>query len=220
MADFWKTQANIDRYNQKHAVQQGEIERYLGHLSLTPSDSFVDFGCGKGDFLLAAADQVRTVLGIDATPAQIEEARQAVIGKPNVEVMLADFLSFDPGERRFTKGSARKSLHHLTDSEKKTFCRKIGACFEGGSLFVIEDGMYPFPKEELENRMPEILEEASRYYGERWETIRTDLISTMREEYPTGHRVWEEALDEGGFDLVSYEPITSFYGRILARKRG
>lgn len=220
MADFWKTQTNINRYNQQHAYQQGEVERYLGHLELTSSDSFVDFGCGKGDFLLAAADMVRTALGIDATPAQIEEARQTVAGKPNVELLLTDFLSFEPGERRFTKGSGRKSLHHLTDEEKRTFCRKIGACFEPGSLLLIEDGMYPFPKEELESRMPEVLEEAARYYGERWETIKPDLLSAMRDEFPTGHRVWEAALNEGGWEMVSYEPITSFYGRILARKRG
>ncbi|HBN07307.1 MAG TPA: hypothetical protein DD435_01220 [Cyanobacteria bacterium UBA8530] len=220
MADgFWQGKVNAERYNNCHAISRsGEIPDYLSFLELAPSDRFVDFGCGKGDFLAQAAEQVAQALGIDATPHQIELARQALRDKPNVELIQADLATWEPGDRAFTKGSARKSLHHLTDEKKEVFFERMGRHFVEGGLFLIEDGMFPFRREELSQRMKGILIEAAAFYRERWPVIERDFISCHEEEFPTGIEALEGFLHGGGFEILFSTPITSFYGRILARK--
>jgi ubiquinone/menaquinone biosynthesis C-methylase UbiE len=64
-------------------------------LRLTGSTVFVDLGCGKGDYVMAVADQIGAggkIYGIDAWQPAIDELRQSVedVGLTNVNPLLAD----------------------------------------------------------------------------------------------------------------------------------
>jgi ubiquinone/menaquinone biosynthesis C-methylase UbiE len=70
-------------------------------LRLTGSTVFVDLGCGKGDYVMAVADQIGAggkIYGIDAWQPAIDELRQSVedVGLTNVQPMLADVTDMVP----------------------------------------------------------------------------------------------------------------------------
>ncbi|MBI4859142.1 MAG: class I SAM-dependent methyltransferase [Candidatus Riflebacteria bacterium] len=218
MSDPWKSGRYVDRYNELYGFAAADAQTFLKPLELAAGDTYVDFGCGQGVALRVAASTVARVLGVDVSPQQAARARELVGPLANVQVQECPFLLCDLSGYRFTKGSARKALHHLTDPEKRQFFGRIGASFEDGALFLIEDGIFDFDRSELEQRLPAVLAEAEGFYGERWSKMSSDFLVTMRDEFPTGFCTWETSLAEGGFTVVQRTRATSFLGTILARK--
>ncbi|HNV71737.1 MAG TPA: class I SAM-dependent methyltransferase, partial [Candidatus Ozemobacteraceae bacterium] len=145
-------------------------------------------------------------------------ARRNLSDCPNVEIVHTSFLDVRLPANSYCRGWARKALHHLTDPEKDRFFRSVGPAFQPDSLFLLEDGMFDFARERLEDEWPRVLREAEHYYGDRWAAIRADVEHTLRHEFPTGAERWAEALRCGGFVPVSVTQRTCFYGAILARK--
>jgi len=226
MSEPWRGTALPEHYNRLFAFSDAEIAAYLAPLELRDDDVFIDFGCGQGVALAAACRLVKRVIGVDLSGPQLELARQnlapvcaaSAASRPTVELREIDFLRFDPRGECYTKGAARKSLHHLTDDEKSDFFRRIGAAFPVGGLFYIEDGMFDFERGRLEDEMPRIIADAETYYGERWPAIREDVLGTFRNEFPTSRKAWMNALRAGGFEPTMIWRRTCFYGGILGRK--
>lgn len=219
MADeIWKTQQYAEHYNTLYCQNPKAVTACLGHLSLTSEDVFIDLGCGKGDILGEAARIVKHAIGLDISAPQIELAREATRGFDNVSFIESPFLEAQLERTDITKAVGRKSLHHLTDPEKAQFFKLLGSHFRPGGLFIIEDGIFDFKKEEIAAKWPGIIPEAEAYYGENWEAIREDFRACLFEEYTTGADAWMHALVQGGFEIVNHWQVTSFYGGILARK--
>lgn len=216
--ESWKKEDYVDRYNNIYGMVSDEVAVYLSHLKMNEKDSLVDFGCGDGTILVSAAGMVRQAMGVDCSVRQVELAKENSRNIPNVKIINGSFLGCDLTGYNFTKGCARKALHHLTDDEKSVFFSRISANFVPGSLFLIEDGIFDFDRSELEKKFPQIMEEAGPFYGERWELIKKDFIITLREEFPTGRKEWEKALSAGGFKVIERWQKTSFYGGLLAMK--
>jgi len=214
----WKKKESAERYNELYDLPAEDAERYLRLLGLREGDVFVDFGCGRGDMLALAAAKVRTAVGVDVSPQQIALARERLRGIGNVEFVEASFEGFDAAGRRFTKGFARKALHHLDDEGKAAFFRRLGSVFEAGGLFLLEDAVYSFDRKELDARMPELLKELEAYFGERWAAKKDDVLHMLRHEFPTGHNAWAAALEAGGFQVVERWQTTGFLGGFLARR--
>jgi SAM-dependent methyltransferase len=219
MADSWK------RWEEAGPAAQGSIDgealgRHIANLCLGPQDVLADFGCGSGELLAAASPLVKAATGIDVSPPQVERARQRLKGLDNVQVILSPFLEWNPQGMTYSRGSARKALHHLTDDEKFRFFVNAGLHFQPGSLFVVEDVLFAFEKEEQNEMMPRVEMEARDFYGPRWEKARDIFLHTLFQEFPTGKRVMEEAMRGGGFQPVEWKPVTCFYGILTARKAG
>ena len=205
-------------YNEHLKFAPQEIAQYLRRLDLRSGDALLDFGCGNGELLRHAAPLVAFAAGVDVSPEQAALARKAVEGLPNAQIIQAAFLDCELPDRVFTKGSARKSLHHLTDAEKPLFFRRIGAKFASGALFQIEDAVFDFPKKELDAQWPRIQREAAAFYGPRWQGMEKLFESTLRDEFPSDFAALSAALAEGGFKVVKREQPACFYAVVLAQK--
>lgn len=214
----WKDRGFVAHYNTLYGLSESEARPFLTRLDLKPSDSLVDFGCGDGSFLALTAPLVAKAVGVDGSPHQVELARQRLKALPQAEVVASGFLDFDPAGRTFTKAFSRKALHHLTDPEKQAFLRKVGPSFSAGALFLIEDGMFTFRREELAAHMPQVLSEAAVYFGEAWGAKQGDFLHLLREEHATGQDFWVEALAAAGFLVLERWNKNCFLGGLLAAK--
>ena len=214
----WQDREFVDWYNKHLRFEKEQLDAYLALLDLGSEDSFVDFGCGNGSLLEKVAPLVKNAVGLDGSEEQLRQAREKLHGSANVELINAGFLDCDLSGWVFTRASARKALHHLPDAEKKIFFRRISEHFAAGALFVLEDGIYDFDIERLAEHKDSILVEAKAYYGPRWDMIKDAFIKTITEEFPTDKANWLSAFSQGGFELVTYQRVTSFYGKILTRK--
>lgn len=214
---LWDTENYIDRYNRLYPLRQKEIDDFINILRLNTSDVLVDFGCGNGDFLSKASLLVHQSVGIDCSLKQINEARQKV-SSPQTQFICSSFLEYNYNNFQFTKAFSRSALHHLTDSEKKTFLKMIGPSFAKNALFLLYDAIFSFDRILLHQKKEELVKEAKRHYGEEWKLKQEDILNTWFNEYPTDINTWRDAFREGGFTIEQYTPITSFIGRVVARK--
>jgi len=216
--DDWRSEGFVSHYNRLYGPGRAEVAAYLARLRLVPGDVFVDFGCGQGDMLAVAAETVQTVVGVDVSPQQLALARERLEGRSGARLIESAFLDFRWDGEPFTKGAARKALHHLDDQQKGEFLRQVAPHFAPGALFILEDGVFDFDRAELEARMPAVLEEAAVYYQDAWEAKRKDFVECLRHEFPTGRNAWEGAFAGAGFEIVDRWQASSFYGGLLARK--
>ena len=216
--DVWRDKEFVNRFNDVYKISSKEMSYSIKTLSLQQCDNLIDFGCGSGELLKAVASKVNSAIGIDHSVEQIKRASINLKELTNVKVIRAEFLNCETPEYKQTRGHARKSLHHLNDADKILFFQRISHFFESGALFVIEDGVYDFPKNEVSKRMPEIIKQASLHYGSRWELMKKDFLYYLSEEFPTDHISWEQALNAGGFSVISRVQQTCFFGTIIAKK--
>lgn len=216
----WRDPGFVAHYNALYGLSEAEARPYLSRLALGPADTLVDFGCGDGSFLAWAAPLAGRAVGVDGSPPQFELARSKLKGLPNVEVIQAGFLDFDPSGRVFTKGFSRKALHHLTDPDKEAFLRRVAPSFAAGSLFLLEDGMFSFDRKDLVSRMPQVVQEAAAYFADAWQAKRGDFLHSLEAEFPTGQAFWAAAFEAAGFRVLERWNKTCFLGGLLARKEG
>jgi ubiquinone/menaquinone biosynthesis C-methylase UbiE len=86
----------------------------LASLALNPADVLLDLGCGTGAAVREAAATVRRAVGLDLSPAMIEQARTLAAGLDNVEFRVGDVsgpLPFADGE--FTAILSTTAFHHF-----------------------------------------------------------------------------------------------------------
>ncbi|MDD4005059.1 MAG: methyltransferase domain-containing protein [Elusimicrobiaceae bacterium] len=214
----WKDPSLAVWYNKTLGFSDEQIKIYLAALSLRPHDTLVDFGCGNGVLLYHAAPLVKAALGVDSAAAQLALAREKNAAFGNVTFLERNFEDCRLDGHAFTRGSARKALHHLDEPAKNLFFRRAGACFEKNALFIIEDAVLDFELAELDGSLPRLESEAARYYGPLWKEIRRQFMLMMRTEYPASLSRWREAARAGGFEIVSHTQKTCFYGTLLMRK--
>jgi trans-aconitate methyltransferase len=106
-------------------------------LDPQPGERVLDLGCGTGHVTAEIADAVGPdgdVVGIDASPAMVEQARQA---HPDLEVRHADATDFaveDPFEAVYSNAA----LHWIEDQDAALSC--VADALRPGGQFVAEMG--------------------------------------------------------------------------------
>lgn len=113
---------------------------------LQPSDRVLDVGCGPGTITVGLADRVPdgSVVGMDAEPRIVEEARSATGEVANLSFEVGDVYHLGFDDDRFDVVHAHQVLQHLSDpvaglAEMRRVCRPGGlvACRDGdyGAMF-------------------------------------------------------------------------------------
>jgi ubiquinone/menaquinone biosynthesis C-methylase UbiE len=84
---------------------------------LTPGTRVLDIGCGPGTITVDIAQRVAPgrVVGIDASPAVIEQARRDAEGSGNIEFVTGDVYALDLPDSSFDVVHAHQVLQHLPD---------------------------------------------------------------------------------------------------------
>ena len=106
----------------------------LWSLGLGPGDSLLDVGCGAGDLTTALADRYpdAEVIGIDASPSQIAQARRRRHPRVCFEVRRVQELRW---EERFAAVSSVACLHWIPLEEHPLVMERIfTALVPGGRL--------------------------------------------------------------------------------------
>jgi len=96
-------------------------DRTVGALSLDPSDTVLDVGCGPGSNfgrLAEAVGPAGTIVGVDASPGMVERARERGEGLDcEIEVVQADAGRLPLAKNRFDGVCATLSLSAMSDVE-------------------------------------------------------------------------------------------------------
>lgn len=121
------------------------LDRIVKMAEAGPEDTSLDVACGPGLLACAFARVVRHAVGLDLTPAMLEQARktQAEQGVHNVTWRQGDVTSLPFPDAHFSIVSSRFAFHHLEDppAALKEMQR---VCKQGGRVVVAD--MAPVPE--------------------------------------------------------------------------
>jgi len=127
-------QWDSDLYDQKHSFVWKLGESLLELLAARPGERILDLGCGTGHLTAKIAEAGALVLGIDNSPAMIEQARQHY---PHLSFELGDAQDFTAAGQ-FDAVFSNAVLHWILEPEK--VIAGVQKVLRPGGRFVAEFG--------------------------------------------------------------------------------
>lgn len=120
-----------------------ELEREYTSFLVNPGDRLLDLGCGSGWLSLNFANQGMSVLGVDLSQEQINEAKRIETPREDgsVDFVCADFAHWECAayEAQFDKVFVSAFLHHLPEVELEMIFKKIAFVLKsGGKVYMYE----------------------------------------------------------------------------------
>jgi trans-aconitate methyltransferase len=105
-------------YDEKHSFVWKLGASVIELLAPQPGERILDVGCGTGQLTAQIAESGATVVGIDNSPAMIEEARRLF---PEVEFQRADAHAFS-FDQQFDGVFSNAALHWISDPAMAARC--------------------------------------------------------------------------------------------------
>jgi ubiquinone/menaquinone biosynthesis C-methylase UbiE len=84
-------------------------------LCLAPEDRFLDVGCATGSAVRAASTMVALAIGVDTSPAMIEQAQTLARGRPRARYVVADALQLPFPTGSLSAVLCTTALRHFAD---------------------------------------------------------------------------------------------------------
>jgi trans-aconitate methyltransferase len=127
-------QWNASNYETGCSFVWKSVSDLLDLLNPQPGDRILDLGCGTGHLTNAIFERGAEVVGLDASPDMLAQARQ---NYPKLRFLLADAASFTV-DRPFDAVFSNAALHWVRDAEGAV--RSVAAALVPGGRFVAEFG--------------------------------------------------------------------------------
>lgn len=93
-------------------------QRFVAALDVRPGHAVVDIGCGPGTDLGRLADAVGiegSVIGVDREPRMLDEARQRLADRPNIELCQGDIHALPLPDGSVERARVDRVLQHVLD---------------------------------------------------------------------------------------------------------
>jgi ubiquinone/menaquinone biosynthesis C-methylase UbiE len=116
-----------------NATSQPSVDPLIELTAPRSNDRVLDVGCGTGQFVVRIASSVAHAVGVDLTPAMLDQARahQSRERVSNVSWEQADSTALPFEDGSFTLVVSRSMLHHAADplatlAEMRRVCNAVG----------------------------------------------------------------------------------------------
>ncbi|MFC6974602.1 class I SAM-dependent methyltransferase [Halomicroarcula sp. GCM10025709] len=123
-------------YDRDHAFVAQYGRDLLELLAPEPGERILDIGCGTGHLTAAIADRGAEVVGIDAAPEMVEQARAA---HPDCTFRQADIREYDP-DRPFDAVFSNAALHWIPGPDHDAVLSTVADALSPDGRFVAEFG--------------------------------------------------------------------------------
>ncbi len=169
-------------YEARHSFVWQFGQDLIALLDPKPGEQILDLGCGPGQLTAKIAESGARVVGLDASPAMIGQARQNF---PQISFVLEDAAQMQFHEQ-FDAVFSNAALHWMLD--RAAVARSVAAALKPGGRFIAELG----GRGNIRKIEQAIESVARRYLG--------DSIPVKRTYYPA---LGEQAvlLEERGFEV-------------------
>jgi 2-polyprenyl-3-methyl-5-hydroxy-6-metoxy-1,4-benzoquinol methylase len=146
------------------ANPSGTLAALLDAARPRPDERVLDVGCGAGGLALALASICREVVGVDLTPAMLDQARaaQAARGVTNVAWETADVTALPFPDASFSLVTSTAMLHHTADPAA-VVAEMRRVCAPGGRIAVAD--LTPAPEKGAAFDAIEILRDPSHTHA-------------------------------------------------------
>jgi ubiquinone/menaquinone biosynthesis C-methylase UbiE len=197
---------HVSDYDQKENASAEAELAYLKKYGLNDQSVIIDFGCGTGQFAIAAASICNRVIAVDISEVMIEHLKSKVTSASlnNIEIVNAGFLSYEHKEKPADFIYSRYALHHIPDFWKAVAIKNIRGMIRTGGLFRLWDVVYSFSPEQAEEKLEAWCATIYEDNTDGWR--RSDIEDHIRDEYSTFSWLLEIMIEKNGFKIeeVSY----------------
>lgn len=109
-------------------------QEFIGHMQLNRSKSVLEIGVGTGRLAVRAAPLCGEFVGIDISPKTVKRAKENLSEYKNVNIICADFLSFN-FDRKFDVIYSSLTFMHIEDKQQAV--NKIAGLLNDAGRFVL-----------------------------------------------------------------------------------
>jgi ubiquinone/menaquinone biosynthesis C-methylase UbiE len=111
----------------------------LKDLPVSPDAVALDIATGTGEFARALAPHIRSVIGLDATDAMMEQGRKFVAqaGIENITFQKGVVQELPFEDESFDIVSSRYAFHHFADA-KPVISEMARVCKQGGHVIIVD----------------------------------------------------------------------------------
>ncbi|MBD2703335.1 methyltransferase domain-containing protein [Spirosoma sp. BT702] len=127
---------NADLYQQKHAFVFHFGADVLNLLDPKPGERILDLGCGTGELTARIAESGAEVIGLDASPSMIANAR---LSFPHLSFQEGDARDFNT-DQPFDAIFSNATLHWINETEQPSVLAAVFRALKPGCRFVAELG--------------------------------------------------------------------------------
>lgn len=197
---------HVSKYDQKEdASAEAELE-FLKNHGLKDQSVIIDFGCGTGQFTIAAASYCNRVIAVDVSEVMIQQLKSKVTSARlnNVEIVNAGFLTYKHEDKPVDFIYSRYALHHIPDFWKAVAFNNIRKMLQTGGFFRLWDVVYNFSPQQSEEKLDAWCATISNDNTDGWS--RSDIEDHIRDEHSTFTWLLEPMIEKNGFTIedVSY----------------
>ena len=209
--------AYVSGYERKAAFDPTEDVELLRAHGLREDSIVVDVGAGTGVFAAAIAPHCRRVVAVDVSPAMLAALRARAQVVPNLEVVEAGFLTYEPVGAPVDVVYTRHALHQLPDFWKAVALQRIAAMLRPGGLLRVRDLVYDFGPDAVSERVEHWLGGATSDPSAGWTAA--ELAAHVRDEHSTFSWLLEAMFDRTGYEILDRSISRGLYGAYTCRRR-
>ncbi len=202
-------------YDAKQQFDPTADVELMQELGLGPGTRLLDLGAGTGTVTIAAAAMAAEIVAADVSPAMVARLTERCAGAPNVSVVQAGMLSYEPAEP-FDLVYCRNVLHQVPDFWKVIALRRIAGWLRPGGFLVLRDLVYDIAPDEIEGVFERWFERAvddpARGY------TADDFAEHIRSEHSTFTWLLDPMLERIGFTIVDREVRADVYAAYTCRR--
>jgi len=122
---------------------ESEMDFVLSKVRAT--DRVLDMGCGTGRFTIPLASRAAEVVGLDLTPAMLEQARQnAAKARTNPQFQQGDMCSLPFPDASFDLVTSMLALMHIPPSDRPRVFSEVARVLRPGgrAVFGVKNGVF------------------------------------------------------------------------------
>lgn len=194
------------------------LDRLIRLSSPEPADACVDLGAGTGFVTTALAPLVSSVLAVDISTAMAASLAERAVrdGLQNVSVEVSDLRQFQLPPASVDLVVSSYALHHLRHADKRALAVRAARWLRPGGRLVIADMMFGRGRSQRDRDIlrQKVAALTAKGPGGWWRIAKnlTRYGLGIGQEYPATPEFWQEALRDGGFSAVFFQPVVAEAG--------
>ena len=211
--------AYVREYDRKSGFDPDPDLALLDRYGFTAESTLIDFGCGTGEFALAAARTCRRVVAVDISTPMLDALRRKAEqeGMKNLEIVGQGFLTYEQRGEKADFVFSRNALHHLPDFWKALALERIARLLKPGGVLRLRDLVFSFEPHDSGPVIEAWLQTAPARPEDGW--TRAELETHLRQEFSTFSWLLEPMLKRAGFEIreAAYSESKVFAAYVCVR---